>query len=159
MSNLSSAYFAEELKKLIEDYFCTAEDTDDRSDFESDGDDSHEGSDEWGERDGDDADFDMQAAWIWDLTNEEMPKIAITMRQCHTDEASDLLMPVSDDYVNNDINTEMASVKEFMCRAVNWILVISTHFHHDKVIRWRMAMQELSSGMCNAHQKLKIIIL
>lgn len=158
-SNLSSACFAEELKKLVEDYFCTAENTDDRIDFESDGDDKHEEFDEWGERDGDDADFGMQAAWIWDLTNEEMPQIAINMRQCHTDKASDLLH-YSDDYVNNDIDKEMASVKEFMCSCkLNSDQLCYTQFHHDEVIWQCMAMQELPSGMYNVLQKLKIIIL
>lgn len=155
-SNLSSACSAEDLKKLVEDYFCTANDTDDLSDE----DDSHEAGDECGESDRDEVDFDMQGAGIRDLTDEEMPEIAVNMRQCRVDEASDLLIPVSTDYANTNIDKELAAVKEFMCSCkLNSGQPCYTQFHHDEVIRRRMAMQELSSGMYNVYQKLKIIML
>jgi len=157
-SNLSSACSAEELRKLVEDYFCTAGTADTAKDSDSDsedyGDYSHE--DEFGESDGRNADGGTHAARKRHFPDEDMQEIAVNMRQCRVDEASDLLAPASADYVNNDIDTEMTTVKEYMCNCqLNSGEPCYTQFHHDEVIRRRMAMQELSSGMYNVCTKLK----
>jgi len=90
---------------------------------------------------------------IQELTGEAMPEIAVNMRQCGVYDASDLLGPVSADNINNNIDKELAAVKKFMCSCkLNSGQPCYTQFHHDQVIRRRMAMQDLSRGMYDRSQ-------
>lgn len=142
------------MKKLVQDYFCAVEDADD---FESDDDDRDGGADESGQSDGDDVDFGMDAARMQALGDEEMSETEVNMHQCRVNEASDLLMPVSADYVNNSIEKETAVVKEFTCGCkLNSGQPCYSQFHHEEVIRRCMSMQELSNGMCNISHRPKL---